>query len=389
MKNNKTKAFRMIAIEAVTVFERDEILSGSIRRSFGFFLAGLLDGFVENGVQDSFCLVIDAADEPFFRKRFPQYKLLLVKWWVVDILRMLSGGKKRHIRQLFKHGIIKKLVDNNCSCIWFPQTLQGDNVIDCEIPKILTIHDLMTYYNDKAPDFKNKFKTMVDKVTEYVAISEYVKQDCVNELKLSPDRFTVIPNSITMNIEKEKKPEGLSDKYILDMNGYGKHKNPMTLLKAYNRLVDKCDYDLVFCGGWKHEDYFERLKEYAKENGLNDRVKFYLGVKEEERNYLLTHASLYVTPSKNEGFGRGPIEAAMCRVPVISSKCASLYEVTKGIVNYYEQADDDEELAEVIYKVLNNPPSKEELENIAVTFEQAYTDKDCSLMYWNVLKKYV
>jgi len=376
----------MIAIDAASVYDRQEIATKKTTRSFGIFLEELLQGFIENGLQDKFCLVVYDDDQEFFKEKFPEFKLLPLKWWGVDVLRFFSG-KKRHYKQFYKRGIYGKIVDDNCSCIWFPFTLHCDNVIDCNIPKVLTIHDLITYYGEGL-SFQHKFKNMVNKTQKFVTISEYVKQDCINELKLPASSISVSPNSILLDIDEESKPEGVPAKYILDMNGYGEHKNHITTLKAYKKIADKCDLDLVFCGGWKQEDYYEQLCDAIDEFGLKDRVKLYYKVSNEERTYLIKHTTLFVTSSKQEGFGRGPVEASICEVPVISSKCTSLHEVTLGLVNYYENVEDAEELAEVMLKVINNPPSREELKSIAEKLKQTYTPKACALKYWEILRKY-
>ena len=67
-------------------------------------------------------------------------------------------------------------------------------------------------------------------------------------------------------------------------------------------------------------------------------------VTDEERNWLLTNAALFVTPSLFEGFGRTPVEAAICRIPVISTKETSLFEATQGLCSYVENPTDEKEL---------------------------------------------
>ena len=47
-----------------------------------------------------------------------------------------------------------------------------------------------------------------------------------------------------------------------------------------------------------------------------------------------------------------PIEAMAAECPVISSKETSLYEVTQGLVNYYEPATDADRLADVMKTTL-------------------------------------
>lgn len=88
-----------------------------------------------------------------------------------------------------------------------------------------------------------------------------------------------------------------------------------------------------------------------------------------------------------EGFGRTPVEAAICKVPVISTKETSLPEVTMNEVYYYENATDDKELAEKILEVLKNKPSKEKLEEISNKLEEEYSEENVAKRYVKLLDK--
>ena len=88
-----------------------------------------------------------------------------------------------------------------------------------------------------------------------------------------------------------------------------------------------------------------------------------------------------------EGFGRTPVEAAICKVPVILTKETSLPEVTMNEVYYYENATDDKELAEKILEVLKNKPSKEKLEEISNKLEEEYSEENVAKRYVKLLDK--
>ena len=104
-------------------------------------------------------------------------------------------------------------------------------------------------------------------------------------------------------------------------------------------------------------------------------------ISEAKKTWLLKNAALFVTPSLYEGFGRTPIEAAVCKVPVISTKETSLYETTMGLVSYYDNATDENELADTILTVIRNSPSQTTLSSIANTFKTTYAVKNCAQKY--------
>jgi len=59
-------------------------------------------------------------------------------------------------------------------------------------------------------------------------------------------------------------------------------------------------------------------------------------VTNEERDLLYKNAAVFLFPSIFEGFGMPPIEAMQLGVPVLTTKCSSIPEVTEGKANYVE-----------------------------------------------------
>ncbi|HAZ95763.1 MAG TPA: glycosyl transferase group 1, partial [Treponema sp.] len=174
-----------------------------------------------------------------------------------------------------------------------------------------------------------------------------------------------------------------------DLNAYIEKKNPMTLLKAFNLIKDKTDLNLVFCGGYREDSIWNGMQEYMQANQISSRVKLLFRVKDEERNWLLANAALFVTPSLFEGFGRTPVEAAICKIPVISTKETSLFEATQGLCNYVENATDEKELAELMLNIIENPQEEKQLEEIAKKLACIYQAENCAKLYILSFRSYV
>lgn len=379
----------MIAVDTLYAFEYDEICDKRIRRSFGICIAEILDGLSEIGLEKEFCLIVSDDAEQFVRERFPKYKIMVLKWWLVDLLRFIHSGKKRHIGEFFKRGYYSKFIDeNNFDAILFPFALPGQ-VANCKTVKMITVFDLMLFHRSNSKAEIAKYAEMVEEADHIVAISDYVKNDIAKSFNVNQTKLSTVPCSIKVDVSEEEKPANLDKEYILDINGYGKHKNAITLIKAYEKIASKIKLDLAFCGGWSEDDYFQMLKDYVKEHNLDERVHFYFQVSDKERNYLLKHASLFVTPSTDEGFGRTPVEAAICKIPVISTREAALNEATMGLVNYYNNPVDDDELAQVILNTLSKKQSDAEKQMIADKLEHAYAATTCAQMYWDILQKLI
>ena len=223
-----------------------------------------------------------------------------------------------------------------------------------------------------------------------VAVSEFTAEGIRKEFCDVFQKIVVIPEPVSIGIDRE--PAG-NDKikcavnkgYILNINGFGSHKNTMSLLKAFWNISDKIELNLVCIGAWAENSYFKLLQEYCKDKGIENRVMFLKGISAEERNYFLHHASLFVTPSLKEGFGRSPVEAAICEVPVISSKSDSLPEATRGLVHYYDDPYNDQELGMMMLNVLKEPDSKKKLQEISKELFNYYDVKRCTDKYLDVL----
>lgn len=182
-------------------------------------------------------------------------------------------------------------------------------------------------------------------------------------------------------------PELVNRKYLLDVNGYAPRKNTLTMIEAFGRIKDDTDCDLVLCGGYKADDYYDSCAALAERLQITDRVHMLLRVSEEEKNWLFRNCEMCITPSENEGFGRTPIEAAVCLKPVISTKATSLEEVTCGLLHYYDNPRDDKALAELILEVLANPDSPERLRMIRDTFVERYAPSNVVRQYLEMFER--
>lgn len=373
----------MIAIDT-TFFAHSEAKNRKLTYSTSIFTADLLDAFAKLGISDHFCLIVNFNHIDFFTERFPDYKIVVSKWWPVTLLYKLTKGKKTANKLIKKSRAFKKIAEKcGANAIWFPYAMD-ETFVHTKLKTFATIHDIYRIHHGTKDEAKKFADFINDSSTSLFTISEYSKNDIISTTNCKK-KIPVIPNSVLFDISKQKAVENCEKgKYILDLNAYNKKKNPLTLLKAYNLIKDKTDLSLVFCGGYKDEEVWRELESFIKENGLEKKVRLLFRVEDEERNYLLQKATIFVTPSLFEGFGRTPVEAAICKIPVVSTKETSLFEATQGLCRYVNKATDEKEMAEVLLETIKNPPEKEELENISSTLSELYRAENCAKKYLDI-----
>tara|TARA_R110002049_G_scaffold293219_7_gene478124 strand:- start:10473 stop:11582 length:1110 start_codon:yes stop_codon:yes gene_type:complete len=128
----------------------------------------------------------------------------------------------------------------------------------------------------------------------------------------------VIPNPLSFYPDKSD-ISSLNNKKILTVGNHGYQKGYDRLLQSWKIVVDKHpDWTLEIYG---KIDAKEKHKKLAKELGISHTVTIHPPIKNIADKYQ--EASIYVMPSRSEGFGMVLIEAMAYGVPCISFDCPS------------------------------------------------------------------
>lgn len=368
----------MIAVDT-TFFAHSEAKNKRLTYSTSIFTADLLDAFSKLGLSDNFLLIVNFNQVDFFKERFPSYKICVAKWWPVTLLYKLTH--KTATKFIKKSGAFRRIAEKSgADAIWFPYAM-NQTFVRTKLRTFATIHDIYRIHHGTKSEVK-KFKSFIlDNSTKLFSVSEYTKSDIIKSTECKKE-ITVIPNSVVFDVSKQNKIEGLeSKKYILDLNAYIEKKNPLTLLKAFNLIKGKINLNLVFCGGYKDEKVWCEMQSFILQNDLKNRVRLLFRVSDEERNWLLANAAVFATPSLFEGFGRTPVEAAICKIPVVSTKETSLFEATQGLCSYVENANDENEFAKVLLGAIQNQPDEKTLAEITERLSALYNPENCAKKY--------
>lgn len=360
----------MIGID-FTFISKNSADSGMFTGSLEIFTLELLDSIVAVGQEKHFAIITNIAAEKYLKRRFPTFKIYVLGGFVGKLVYLLSLKNKIGVRILKKLGCLERqLTGLGIDYIWYPWMVP-EVVAGFSGKYVGTCHDLfMREANNDSSCLKMFAGSQL-----CVCISNFTKQQVIDTYNIPGEKIKVIPNSLSITnseIQTQEIRELKDKEFLLDINAYQARKNTLVLLKAFERIKDAIDEDLVLCGGYSLDSYYEKCLAFINEHGLNDRVYVYFGIEEEKKNWLLKNCKLFITPSESEGFGRTPVEAGLCLKPVISTRATSLEEATCGLVRYLENPRDDEELAKLILWVLSNPDSEEKLQEIRETFARKY-----------------
>ena len=239
-----------------------------------------------------------------------------------------------------------------------------------DIPVVYTLHDLsLIKHSNKHPRervwfFKLFFKRRMPYATHIITVSEFMRNEIIEDLKIHPDTITAIheaPDPGFYPRSEEKISQILAHnewpmEYILFVGTLEPRKNIAVLIKALARMKNKVPLILAGWQGWGDKQWLNEIKKL----GLEKRIYIANYVDEETLACLYSGARAFVYPSLYEGFGLPVLEAMACGCPVVCSNVSSLPEVA-GDAALYITPHDHDELAHKLDMVIGDDSIKEAL----------------------------
>lgn len=252
---------------------------------------------------------------------------------------------------------------------------------------VVTIHDLI---HERYPSFypfidrkiySFKFKKACQQADIVVAISEQTKRDIIDFYKIEPSKIQVIYQSCDPIFYKNRplsnpteivKKYNLPTDFMLYVGTVNERKNLLGLVKSLKLLDNQHDTNLVVIGDGSA--YFQKVKKYVVENGLQKRVVFIPKIDFTDLPTIYKLARLFVLPSFFEGFGIPIIEALWSGTPVISS-IDSCFEEAGGPDSIYINPNDIEALAAAINRVWHDEDLRTDMILRGSEFVKKFSDK--------------
>ncbi|NQS99848.1 MAG: glycosyltransferase family 4 protein [Candidatus Omnitrophica bacterium] len=204
-----------------------------------------------------------------------------------------------------------------------------------------------------------------------IAISEAVREHLVNDLRFKKEAIVVVHNGIELNrfspdkFSQQQKDQSRSG-YGLKLNApligtvarFSSVKGQCFLISAMKEVVRQVPEAQLLLVGEGPEK--EALVSQVGELKLEDNVFF--GSATMDTTVPLSIMDIFVFPSLNEGLGLAIIEAQAMELAVIASDVGGIYTVVQdGVNGLLVHPGDPHELAEAIFKLLNNKKLAQEL----------------------------
>ena len=312
-------------------------------------IRNLIKGWIQQGVIRDFIFFIHQDIYEAYQREFPVCEYA--------VYRLRGSHKVR--TTLFQTFVLPQWVRvYGVDVLYYPTYTTG-YYRRLSVPAAVNPHDVQfKFYPEYFSPLKRwyldvGYRHSLKRADQILAISNYVRDSLMRFYgKECGDKIRVVYDPVDFSQRDEEPLAYVQQPYILSVSSIAKHKNMLTLVRAFARLNDQIPHQLVIVGC--RGNGMEEIAAYLKERKLENRICFTDYVKDSNVEWLYRHAALYVTTSLYEGFGMTPVEAMGRGIPTISSRSASLPEVTMEKAVYYEPAEDDACLAERMREVLED-----------------------------------
>ena len=266
--------------------------------------------------------------------------------------------------------------------------------------QIVTIHDVI--FNDFPEEFSWSYRVRKRLLYGLAAwrsdilttVSDFSKGSIRKFLHTGDRPVYVVPNGVGQKFfrpfDREQAVGRIKERYgvenyILYVSRIEPRKNHLFVLQAWLDLkLYEQGIPLVFLG---HETIpvpeFDRLLA-----GLSAQIRSFIlidsQVKDEGLLDMYRAARLFVYPSKAEGFGIPPLEAAALRIPVLCSNTSAMRDFSffgKNHIDPYDYGAFKKRLREV----LADPADEAFLEGVAQTIRSDYSWEGSALKFYALL----
>lgn len=221
--------------------------------------------------------------------------------------------------------------------------------------------------NDKFPAERiNIEKRIVEEADHIIAECPQDQEDLIKYYRARTDKITIIPCGfnpyefypldkllarMVLNLDA-------AEFIILQLGRMVPRKGIDNVIRALGKFESTSEpFRLIVVGGEHDVDDPEllRLKQIAREEGVEDKVAFAGRKNREVLKYYYSAADVFVTTPWYEPFGITPLESMACGTPVVGSNVGGIkYSVEDGKTGYLVEPNDPADLAGRIRELMED-----------------------------------
>ena len=235
------------------------------------------------------------------------------------------------------------------------------------------------------------------KNTQFMTGSESAKKD-ISKFGIQPKNITVVPHGvITPRLQafgseaQARRVTGnrlqlRNKKTITYLGVLSRDKGIEDAIKCFKILNQSGEYNFWVIGKPETESYRRKIKQMVSDLKLEDKIKFFGFVSQQQKFKLLSKAHLLVNPSVREGWGLVNIEANSVGIPVVAYRSPGLIDSVKdGVSGIICSENSPENLAKNVWMILGKGDLYEKLSRGAVSWSKNFNWKKSRKLSLNLI----
>jgi glycosyltransferase involved in cell wall biosynthesis len=246
-----------------------------------------------------------------------------------------------------------------CDLLWLPAP--APFAASTGVPVVLTLHDISFEHRpsdytryERAWHLAARPRRIARSATRVIAVSEAVRAQALAEWSLDPVRVTTVLSGPGRPPRAPGRlPAGVEPGFVLAVGALEPRKRPGLLIEAHGRARRRgLRAELLFAGPGEPP---------AGVSGAREDGRRFLGYVDDSTLEALYRAALVVAcPSREEGFGFTPLEAATRGTPAVVAALAPFRE-TLGDAALMVAPGDAEALADALLRLEREPELRDRL----------------------------
>lgn len=220
-------------------------------------------------------------------------------------------------------------------------------------PQVVSIFDMQyrRFPEDLSPLARFVTDTLirvaVGRCRRVLTISQFSREEILRFTRAKAAQIDVTPQGVSAfystrataaeHAEALRLAGGESAPFILTVANTYPHKNVHTLIRAYAQSHASATHRLVVVGNPRRGE--PEVAAAMQTLGNPASATRLMKLTREQLRALYQAASLFVFPSRYEGFGLPVLEAMLARTRVLTTRCASIPEVGGDTVSYFNEID--------------------------------------------------